>query len=298
MSGNNIVVLTPTYNRAKTLPRLYESLIRQTNKNFTWLIVDDGSSDDTKFIVNKVMNEKKLNIKYVYQNNGGKARALNKGFSYCMESQLVMVVDSDDYLLPTAIATAYKYLSKYKDDNSVGGLFFHYKTPDGNILKPKGKVIKSDKVMTPYQYYRNFGKHDGCHCYLNKVIKRYRYPEFSGEKYVGPSVLQLEMADNYKIVYSPKIVGVAEYQEDGLTNSGRRLRLNNPMGMIYYSMLMMDRKSDLFTQLKYSISIWPYAKIAGKSIKSIITMINRPFILLLTYIPGQILYLYWKKKYL
>ena len=293
---NDVVILTSSYNRANTLPRLYESLIKQTDSSFMWMIVDDGSSDNTNKVVETMKKEKLININYIYQKNGGKARALNRGFSQCNNTKIYVIVDSDDYLLPNAISTVRDYLVRYGSDPKIGAFFFHYNTTDGKILQPSGKIIESDHVLTPYEYNRSFGKHDGCICYLKKVTEKYKYPEFEGEKYVGPTVLQMEMSDEFNIVYSPEVIGVAEYQVDGLTQSGRQLRLKNPMGMLYYSKLMMSPKAGIVTRIKYAISIWPYAKIAKKSYFDILKLVNRPFLLAISFIPGQFLYFKWKRS--
>lgn len=290
-----IVIITPTYNRVKTLPRLYESLKLQNNKSFEWLIVDDGSIDETNLYVNQIIKENIIKIKYIYQNNGGKSRALNRGFSIVKDATVFVVVDSDDFLLPTAIETIFEYMAKYSNNTEVGAFFFHYKTSDGKIIKPSGKVIETDQLMTRYQYNNKFRLNDGCICYLSKVIKKYKYPEFKNEKYVGPTVIQMEMADEYKIVFSPKVIGVAEYLEDGLTGKSRLLRLRNPMGMIYYAKLMMSHKSRILIQVKYAISIWPYANIANKSFVDIVKMVGRPILLLASYVPGQLLAIYWNR---
>lgn len=289
-----MIILTPTYNRAKLLPKLYDSLLTQTDKDFEWVIIDDGSTDNTKDVVEGIIHENKVDISYYYQENGGKARALNNGFSRCVGALALSVVDSDDYLLPEAVGTIRKYLNEYGDNLNVGAFFFHYNTPDGNILKPKGEVIKEDRIMTRYQYNNKYKSNDGCICYLQRSFKKYRYPEFNGEKYVGPTVIQMDMADEFKIVFSPKVIGVAEYQEGGLTKSGRSLRLRNPQGMIYYSSLMMDKKALLKTQIKYAISVWPYAMIAKKRFLYIVKYVKRPLLSVMSYIPGKILYLYWK----
>lgn len=293
---NDIVILTPTYNRANTLPKLYESLKKQENYNFNWLIIDDRSTDGTRKLIEDFINEKIININYYYQNNGGKARALNKGFSKCGINTLIIVVDSDDYLLPTAINTFLEYNNEYENNEEVGGLFFHYNTPDGKLLNFSGNEITKDEILTRYDYNEKYKQNDGCVCYFGKAIDKYRYPEFDGEKYVGPTVIQMEMSDKYKFVFSPKVVGVAEYLIGGLSKSGRKLRLENPQGMIYYCNLMITPKVSLFKQLKYSISIWPYAKIANKSFSEVINSVSNPIFLVLSYFPGLILFYMWKKK--
>jgi glycosyltransferase involved in cell wall biosynthesis len=292
---NDIVVLTPTYNRANTLPKLYNSLIKQENYNFNWLIIDDGSTDGTKQLIEEFKNEKIINIHYIYQTNGGKARALNTGFSKCAVNTLIMVIDSDDYLIPSAITTVLEYNNKYENIKEVGGLFFHYNTPDGKLLNFNSSQITKDEILTRYEYNKKYKQNDGCICYFGKAIKKYRYPEYDGENYVGPTVIQLEMADEFEFVFSPNVVGVAEYLDGGISKSGRSLRLKNPMGMLHYCSLMISPKTSRLTQLKYSISIWPYAKLAKKSFFDVLNYVNKNFLLSISYLPGQILYLKWRK---
>ena len=81
MKNMIFTVFTPTFNRAYTLPRVYESLKSQTFKNFEWLIVDDGSSDGTADLVKMWQNEGALTIRYFYQINRGKHIAINRGVS-------------------------------------------------------------------------------------------------------------------------------------------------------------------------------------------------------------------------
>ena len=292
---NEIVVLTASYNRADNLQKLYSSLKAQTNKKFEWLIVDDGSTDDTENLISHFIEENQINIKYIYQSNGGKAKALNKGFCQSDYAEIFAVVDSDDYLLPNAIDLIYDNLNRYKNHIDVGAFFFHYKRPDGQTIESRKKKLDEDKILTVYEYNNIFGKHDGCICYFRDAVYEYRYPEYTGEKYVGPTVILMEMSEKYKIVYSPTILGIAEYQEGGLTKSGRKLRLKNPRGMIHYCTLMMSNKSNLITQFKYGVSIWPYSRLAKKSFREILSFVKKPLLLLVTYIPGQLLYFYWKK---
>ena len=293
--NNEITILTPTFNRANTLPKLYDSLKKQVNKNFDWLIIDDGSADKTRTLVEHFIEEKLIDIKYVYQKNGGKGRALNNGFSKCGINSIITVVDSDDYLLPTATETIFQYKKKYIDKTNIGGFFFQYNTPAGDLLRSKGKTIKKDELLTRYEYNNEYKQNDGCVCYFKKALINYKYPEFQGENYIGPTVIQMEMSEKYKVLFSPQVVGVAEYLEDGLSKNGRKLRLQNPEGMIYYSKLMMSSNSSVLTQLKYSISIWPYAIITKKTFLETIKINNKKTLLVLSFLPGVLLYLKWKK---
>ena len=97
-----ITIFTPTYNRANFLPRLYESLKRQTRKDFVWLVVDDGSIDNTRDLIKSWMGEHIIDIRYIFKENGGKMRAHNVGVQEC-ETELFMCLDSDDYLTDNAL---------------------------------------------------------------------------------------------------------------------------------------------------------------------------------------------------
>ena len=295
---NKIIILTPSYNRANTLPILYKSLIEQTDRDFVWAIIDDGSTDNTKELVNKMIKNDFFQIDYIYQNNGGKARALNRGFTYFDNASIYVIVDSDDYLLPTAIETIKHYLSKYEKDEKIGAFFFHYSTPDGKILKrKKSKIIDKDYIMTRYEYNSTFGKRDGCICYLKRVIKKYRYPEYEGEKYVGPTVIEMEMANEFKIVFSPKVIGVAEYREGGLTHSGRQLRISNPLGMIHYSGLHQSKLCPITTRIKYSVAAQAYRFFSKKDKQTLSYLGLSKYLKKWAYIPGFILKFYWQLKY-
>lgn len=294
-NGNLKIILTPTYNRVNTLPKLYQSLVKQSSKNFTWLIIDDGSTDGTKDYINKIQHEELIKIEYVYIKNGGKARALNKAFSLYENATIFVVVDSDDHLLENAVSIIEKYLSIYNDTNDVGAFFFHYMTEGGEILKTSGRIIEVDQVMTRYEYNNKYQQNDGCVCYLGRAVKKYKYPDFDGEKYIGPTVIQMEMAEEYKMVFSPQVIGVAKYLEGGLSKAGRKLRIKNPKGMLYYSQLMIKSYSKPITRIKHAISLWAYATILNKKYPEVIKEIKSPILLNLSYIPGKILYRKWKK---
>ena len=102
MSPILLTIFTPTFNRAHTLVRLYEGLLKQTEKVFEWLIVDDGSTDGTKNLVEGFIQERKLNIRYFYQENQGKHIAINKGVSEA-RGNYFLTIDSDDYLLELSL---------------------------------------------------------------------------------------------------------------------------------------------------------------------------------------------------
>ena len=108
-----ITILTPTYNRGENLKKLYKSLLKQKDNRFEWLIVDDGSTDGTKKIIDEFLMDSKINIKYLYKKNGGKHTALNLGIKE-INTDLIFIVDSDDYLNDNAIQSINEVHEKYR----------------------------------------------------------------------------------------------------------------------------------------------------------------------------------------
>ena len=116
-----VTIFTPAYNRGDTLSRLYESLKKQSNKSFQWVVVDDGSVDNTRELIESWKKENILNIIYVYQENSGKMRAINRGVEFA-EGEFFFIVDSDDYITEDAVETI--ILEGEKLPKNMGGMIF------------------------------------------------------------------------------------------------------------------------------------------------------------------------------
>ena len=152
-----ITVFTPTYNRGYIISELYESLTQQTFKNFEWLIVDDGSSDETESIINQVIKENKINIKYKKQKNSGKHVAINNGVSDA-SGELFFIVDSDDYLSSDALEKLEKRFQDIKHNSEVAGIFINCssknlqkKTEAFDLILPE-KGLKTKITNLNHQY--------------------------------------------------------------------------------------------------------------------------------------------------
>ena len=109
-------IITPTYNRSRELQRAYKSLLDQTSKSFEWIIIDDGSIDDTKKIVEKLKKENKIDINYISKENGGKPSAYNTGVIHS-KNDLLLCLDSDDILTNDAVATILSDYDEIKDND-------------------------------------------------------------------------------------------------------------------------------------------------------------------------------------
>ena len=221
-------VFTPTYNRAYLLSNLYNSLIKQSNKNFEWIIIDDGSTDDTEELISKYIKEKKINIIYKKVDNGGKHRAINKGIKIA-NGKVFAIVDSDDQLTFNAIEKLYEWFSNLKEDKKYCGVAGNRGYRNGKIIGStfSGNVISCSAIeRNKYNI-----KGDKFEVYYTNVLKKYPFPEFEGEKFLSEIIVWTRMAkDGYIIEWHNDIIYLCEYLNDGLTTNNYKLLRNNPKG--------------------------------------------------------------------
>lgn len=205
MKSIELTIFTPSYNRAHTLPRLYESLKQQSNQNFEWLIVDDGSSDDTESLVKRFMNDDVLSIRYIKQENAGKQAAWNNAVLNA-RGKLFCGVDSDD-----ALANSHnvedifsKYANLLDDEKVIGLRFLAY----SNVKKTfDGKMISEDIVMQSYfeefADAGNFGER--IDVLKTDVLKKYLYPVSQDIKFIPEIWFYVKVsADGYQFAYIPE----------------------------------------------------------------------------------------------
>ena len=229
-----LTICTPSYNRGSLLKRLYYSLQEQTLKLFEWIIIDDGSIDDTKEIVSNFLKENnQFNIKYFYQSNSGKHVALNKGISKAV-GDYFFIVDSDDWLPNNAVELIFQNFQALNNEHGfagIGGLKAHL---DKTLV---GKTFKKDYLDCSSLARDKFGvKGDKAEVFYTKVLKQFPFPSFYGEKFLTESVVWYRIANaGYKIRWVNQIFYYCEYLEDGLTNSGRKYRLQNPLGTMEHA---------------------------------------------------------------
>lgn len=223
-----VTVFTPTYNRAYILGDLYHSLQRQTCMDFEWLIVDDGSADDTKALVASWQGEENpFPIRCVYQENGGKCRAINRGLKEA-DGRLFFTVDSDDYLTDDAIEKVIRWDGELPADGHFCGYAGNMGTALGvttNRLFP-GDYLDGTALN---RYDRVDGER--AFVFYTEIHRKYLYPEFPGEKFLTEAVTWDLMAhDGYKMRFYNDIIRIWEYKDDGLTQAGYRVFLENPQG--------------------------------------------------------------------
>lgn len=217
MKNVSITVFTPTYNRAYCLGRVYESLCNQTSQDFDWLVVDDGSTDNTAELVQEWIKEKKIPIRYIYHENRGMHAAHNTAYEN-IDSELNVCCDSDDMFTNDAIENILSFWKENKNDD-VAGIWALDGTLDGKLLgDPFPEEMRSCRMG---MYYDVWGfKGDKKVVYRTDVAKSYpSYPVFPGEKYGSMGYKSLFIDRDYPMLLMNKIIYLVEYQLDGSSHN-------------------------------------------------------------------------------
>ncbi len=251
-----ITVFTPTYNRAYIIENLYRSLQRQTFRDFEWLIVDDGSSDNTEEVIASWQNEgNDFPIRYFKKENGGKCRAINYGVDRA-EGELFFNVDSDDYLLDDALEKIDRWERELPKDGKFCGVVGNLGTsPTETPNTPWPEPYRDASLL---ERYADACAHpiDGERAWVfyTEIQKKYKYPEFEGENFITPAVTWNRMAhDGYLVRIFDDIIWVYEYQPDGLTASGNKRFLNRPQG---HGLWLREKAEFLNDPLKKKMRMW------------------------------------------
>lgn len=228
-----VTVFTPTYNRAYIIENLYHSLQRQTCTDFEWLVVDDGSTDDTQELFEQWKKENNpFPIRYFKKENGGKMRAINYGVDFA-QGELFFNVDSDDYLTDDAIEKICRWEESIHGDKRFCGIVGNLGTsPDFTPNKPLKGAYRDASLLERYpEYCSDPIEGERAWVFYTEIQKRYKYPEFEGENFITPAVSWNRMShDGYIVRAFNDIIWIYEYLPDGLTMAGESKNLKNPYG--------------------------------------------------------------------
>ena len=295
-----ITVFTPAYNRGHLLHRVYESLCKQTFRDFEWVVVDDGSTDDTRSVVEKfrvesgewrdssevesIKNEvqnygtteelitlhsqtdstlytlnsklKPFPIRYYYQENGGKHRAINRGVKEA-QGELFFIVDSDDMLPPEALETVAKVYEDIKDDERFAGVCGLDGTFEGKVI---GSGLPQDVIDTPSVDIRfKYGvTGDMKEVFRTAVLKEFPFPEIEGERFCPEMLLWNRIATKYKLRYFNKIIYLAEYQEDGISAGIVKARMKSPIAAMMTYAELNGYDIPFVSKVKAAINYWRF----------------------------------------
>lgn len=247
-----VTIFTPAYNRANTLPRLYESLKLQTIKDFEWVVVDDGSIDNTKELIENWQKENIINIRYKYQKNSGKMRAINSGVEIS-KGEFFFIVDSDDYITKDAVETI--ILEGETLPENMGGMIFRkINIVTGEIT---GKAYPKYKIdSTPIEIVYKFGiDGDKAEVFRTRYLRETPFRVYDGEKFVPEATVWIKIGVKYKMRYIDKGIYYFEYLEDGYTNNFLKLIKNNPRGFESYYSEMLKYNIPLKNKIKFFIRL-------------------------------------------
>lgn len=286
-------IMTPTYNRGKLLKNLYKSLLQQKNKKFEWIIIDDGSNDNTKNIVNEFICANIIDIQYFLKKNGGKHKAINFGLQYA-KGDLLFIVDSDDVLPSDSIEKIFYYFSTIENSQKYAGIGGLKSYPNNkNVGESFGTHGYIDCTSLERKHFNILG--DKAEVFYTDVLKQYPFPEFENEKFLSELVVWYKIAeDGYKIRWFNESIYICEYLEDGLTAHVNDNLIKSPKGfrlyidaltkesrcnfirrIYYYGMYSVLLQYKSFTQVKYELSATLLQIIVGKFLYKCILLLKR-----------------------
>lgn len=226
-------VFTPTYNRAYILPNLYKSLCSQKCKDFEWLIVDDGSEDDTQSVIQEWIQDdaKGFTIHYYKKANGGKPRAINYGVSKAAGKYFFMV-DSDDHLKDNAIEKMKQWCLEIDGDEYFIGVGAARVYPNDEYIKGVRPLVNKNGYIDATNLERAKYNLDAdmCEAYKTEIFKKFPMATWEGEKFAPEQIALNDIAlAGYKIRWHEDKIYVCDYLEDGLTKGSFSLEKDNPM---------------------------------------------------------------------
>ena len=286
-------IITPTYNRAAYLERCFQSLQRQTCMDFEWIIVDDGSSDNTAEVVSAFRPEQ-FTLQFVQKKNGGKHTALNASHPF-IHGKYVLILDSDDYLTETAVSEVLRAWAEYEQDEQIGVVtFLKGEVPDHPVC-----VVPDYDIPVEIMRYKRIKvtQTDCCEVIRADLFKRYPFPEYPGERFVAECALWNRVSFTHKCVYRNSVIYICEYLEGGLTDAGRAMRIRNPRGGMFTSDLRMDRSNFFSQRVKYGLLYSCYGFFAQVPVKEQLKASRAPVLALACVPCGYAIYRRWKQAY-
>lgn len=287
-----LTIFTPVYNRAHTIGRTYESLCRQTCKDFEWLVIDDGSSDNTRELIERWKAENKIAIRYIYQENQGMHGAHNTAYKN-IYTELNTCIDSDDWMPDDAVE---KIVSFWEKNGSVdaAGIIGLDATEGGNII---GDKFPEDlKETTLRGYYENLkGTGDKKLVYRTSVIRSVpEYPLFEGEKYVGLIYKYYLVDEQYPLLVSNDVYVIVDYQDDGSSRGMWRQYWNNPQGFAFLRKFDMQQTHSMKRKIIDNIHFVSHSIRSGNW--QFLQESPMKWLTVLSILPGLLLYLINRHK--
>jgi glycosyltransferase involved in cell wall biosynthesis len=282
-------IFTPTFNRSNLLINIFHCLKVQEFKDFEWVIIDDGSTDDTRVIVDELINKSFFTIKYFYQENSGKHIAHNQALKQSL-GEFFIILDSDDTLTPNSLLL----ISNLIDKNiSISGLVFRRIFHNNKIV---GTQFRSGFISNNIDLrYKFCIKGDFVEIFKTKVLLDYLFPE-SDEKFCPEDLLWNRLSISHQIVFYNEGIYLTEYLKGGLTDRIVKIRMNSPLNsMLYYSELL-NYNIPIKFKLKGLLNFWRFSFNSNLLLRQKLKYLNNS--LFIIFLPvGYFIYLLDKFKY-
>ncbi|MBW7802972.1 MULTISPECIES: glycosyltransferase family A protein [Streptococcus] len=236
-----LYIVTPTYNRAKELCILYKTLKSQTCLDFKWLVVDDGSTDETPLLIAKFQEDSCVAIDYLKKDNGGKHTAYNLALDYMSKIDCHIVVDSDDWLAMDAVEQILQDLEK-TSNKEIGIVYPRYgRNSSPQWLSDNVKYVSIPDIKLKYGL-----SIETAIVIKNLFIGQLRLPSFEGEKFLSEEIFYIMLSEFGKFLPLNRRIYFFEYLEHGLTNNLFHLWKKNPKSTY---LLFKERKKYILQNL-------------------------------------------------
>lgn len=285
-----LTIITTTYNRDYCLHQVYDSLVRQTCDDFVWLIMDDGSSDGTKELVDRWIRENKIAIEYYYKPNGGMHTARNAAYEK-VHTELNVIIDSDDWLADDAVEMIVSFW-KAHSASDIAGIISQNADPSGKRLGSPMPEGVSSCTVTDF-FGKLGGKGDKKLIYRSELTRRYPYPEFPEEKFY-PASYKFRMLDQkYRMLLLDRVTCIVDYNDDSMTRDKFAQYRTSPRGFAHYRNEMMRISNSPKECMNLALHYVAESRFAGN--KHFIRNANKKGYVFFAYLPGTILYFYLKK---
>lgn len=282
-----LTIFTPTYNRASFLTRLYDSILKQSSIDLEWLIVDDGSTDDTASVVQSFLDEGKLCVRYIQKENGGKHSAYNCGLENA-RGDWFLCVDADDYLHEDAVSHIADAVESLGDGTGIVA----YKQSVERTLLSSGFPQNVDRCRISDLTLRHGCRGEFSLVFPTAVAKQYRFPIFPGEKFVGESVIYDRFDREHVVFLLPEVITVCEYQPDGYSSNFGKLMKQNPNGFCLYFLQRIDLQTGFLPRLIHAGKYWCFRWISGNA--ALVYKGKHRALVCLAVLPGIAFRIYYK----
>lgn len=277
-----ITVFTPAYNRGYVLERLFDSLQKQTCKDFEWLVIDDGSTDETKDLLSSFAQRANFPMRYRRQKNSGKHVAINRG-AQLAKGEWFFIVDSDDWLPSDSIEVNSRYIEQIADDPDFAGVSGVRARADGSFLAGPGKTLDSltRKVRAKFsleyidatsQDYRTVHHMPGDRAEIvrTQLVRETPFPVFPGERFVAEYYLWQSLSERgLKLRWFNTPTYCGDYLEDGLTSNMGEIMKKSPQGRSFVDNFTLGSHAPLVMKLSSAVNYTRYGRLAGISLISL-----------------------------